>query len=188
MEIGPILLAVLWVVVSLIGRAAEKGKSRDVPERPRVPRREPQAPTRRAETFEDLLAEMRGQLDEARRMEEEAERVATIERAREVESWEEVEDIATLEREAEVVSLEVEPARAERPAYSTDAQAEAVVQRRIAVAEQRNRAWRLDDHRKFDQAIRQPAAVATRPRADAVNLRQAMIWGEILDRPVGLRD
>lgn len=185
MEIGPILLAVLWIVVSLVGRAAEKGKR----EGPKQPPREHRRSTQRAETFEDLLAEMRGELDRARQGEEAA--TATLEGPAHEASWEEqVEDIETLEREAEVVSLEVAPSRPEREVFANDQEAEALVQRRIAAAERRNREWRLEDHRRFDQAIRAPLAEAPprRTTLPAGSLRTGIIWREILDRPVSLRD
>lgn len=184
MEIGPILLAVLWIVVSLIGRAAEKKR-----EAPKLPRREPGRPTQRAETFEDLLAEMRGELERARQAEQGG--TATMEYGTHEESWqEEVEDIETLEREAEVVSLEVEPTIFERPRGDASLEAQRLIQERVAAAERRNREWRLEDHRRFDQAIRAPmpapARRATMPGTGS--LREAIVWREILDKPVSLRD
>lgn len=185
MEIGPILLAVLWIVVSLVGRAAEKGKR----EGPKQPPREHRRSTQRAETFEDLLAEMRGELDRARQGEEAA--TATLEGPAHEASWEEqVEDITTLEREVEVVSLEEEPAILERTQGDASLETQRVVAARLAAAERRNREWRLEDHRRFDQAIRAPLAEAPprRTTLPAGSLRTGIIWREILDRPVSLRD
>lgn len=185
MEIGPILLAVLWIVVSLVGRAAEKGKR----EGPKQPPREHRRSTQRAETFEDLLAEMRGELDRARQGEEAA--TATLEGPAHEASWEEqVEDITTLEREVEVVSLEEEPTIFERTQGDASLETQRVVAARLAAAERRNREWRLEDHRRFDQAIRAPAAPVSRRRETLPpgSLRDAMVWREILDKPVSLRD
>jgi hypothetical protein len=187
--LGPIILAVIWLVVSLLGRAGEKAKRRDVPQLPR--RDQPSARPGRPETFEDLLAEMRGELDRARRAEETGS-TATLEGAPAEESWQEqVEEIETLEREAEVVSLEVEPVRPERSVFGSEQDAEELVQRRIAQAELRNREWRLEDHRRFDKAIRAPvpqAAPRQRVAPPGGSLRQAIIWREILGTPVSLRD
>jgi hypothetical protein len=64
-----------------------------------------------------------------------------------------------------------------------------LVQKRIDAAELRNREWRLEDHKRFDQAIREakPARVARIAPAHRA-LRQAMIWNEVLQPPVSMRD
>lgn len=190
-EFGPIALFVLWAIASLFGKAAQGRKS----PRQRVPRPETQhrdAPATRTgqpTTFEELLAEMRGQLEQAKEMER-AE-------AHTPEPWQQqqlpeevIEDTTTLEEDVEVVSMEIEPVRHERSIETMQREdAEALVQRRIQAAELRNREWRLEDHRRFDQLIRAPKEPVRRRISPAHrSLRQAMIWNEVLQPPVSLRE
>jgi hypothetical protein len=187
---GPIALFVLWVVVSLVGRAAQ-GKKKGERQAPRpAPQRVERPASRQAQpsTFEELLAEMRGELERAKQMEE-AEAAGHEPWQRELEGAEEAEDRESLETEPEVVSLEVEPHRAERPIEVSQSDAmQALVQRRIDAAELRNREWRLEDHRRFDQSIRVVKRPVAQLAVGKVSLRQAMIWSEILGPPVALRD
>jgi hypothetical protein len=191
---GPIALFVLWAVVSLLGRAAQgkKGQQRQRPPRPVEPSRDrPASRTGQPSTFEELLAEMRGELDRAKQKEQQQEADAGAESwERELEGAEEVEDRTSLEEEPEIVSLEVERYRPERPVEIAESDAtEVLVQKRIAAAELRNREWRLDDHRQFDAAIRAPKPVEVRRLSPAhQTLRQAIIWNEVLQPPVSLRD
>jgi hypothetical protein len=103
---------------------------------------------------------------------------------------EDVEERESLEVVPEVVSLERDVRRAERTRVDQDDQAEAVVSRRIAAAEARNAAHTPADHRGFDRKIRpEPAdhtAVATRSYT-AQQLRDAVVWREILGPPASLR-
>jgi len=78
---------------------------------------------------------------------------------------------------------EEERRRRERQPVDTDEEAELVVQRRIREAEARNRPRAAADHRAFDQRIRAEAAPAARPATRAEQLRQAVIWKEILGTP-----
>jgi hypothetical protein len=73
-----------------------------------------------------------------------------------------------------------------------DDEAAALVQRRVAAAEERNRPLTLADHRAFDARIRQaPAKASSRARVasrfSAEQIRQAIIWREILGPPIALR-
>ena len=73
MDLGPLIpFAILYGILSLLGRAGKKrqGAPRQGPPRERVPGK--------PETLEDLLAEMRGQLDRARTMEESVELAADL--------------------------------------------------------------------------------------------------------------
>jgi hypothetical protein len=98
--------------------------------------------------------------------------------------------------EAEVVREEVfedaRPVRRQRQRVDLDeSSAEAARQRREAVA--RREAGRSDaDHTAFDARIRQQTADATRVAVPAPesrpDLRQALIWREILGPPKSLRD
>jgi hypothetical protein len=191
-EFGPIALFLLWALASLFGKAAQGKKApRQRPPRP-VPQRrdQPASRTGQPSTFEELLAEMRGQLEQAKDMER-VEAGTPEPWQRQLPEAEAVEDTTSLEEEPEVVSLEVEPYRAERPAEISQSEAmQVLVQKRIEAADLRNREWRLEDHRRFDQAIREarPVKVVKRLSPAHHSLRQAMIWNEVLQPPVALRD
>lgn len=96
-----------------------------------------------------------------------------------------------------IVSLETEPARAERRreayddrAAAYDDRAEAASRARIEAAQARDRALNAADHAAFDRRIRRVDQVAsgpTRSRSGA-GLRQAVVWREILGPPVSLRE
>ena len=177
-------LAILYVVIGVVGRIAKSIKqgqgdprARRPPER--VARQSRPAPT----TFDELLAEMRSQMETAKT----AERIE----AGPAERWhddEDVEDRRSLEEEPVVVSLEVAPPDRQRVRVDHDSGAEQLVADRIAVAETRNREWQLSDHRRFDDDIRRVAVVRPAAVRAGISLRQAMIWREILSPPVGLRD
>jgi hypothetical protein len=112
-----------------------------------------------------------------------------VRRAPALPSEEEWEERQSLETEPRVTSLENLTPRAARQMVDHDDQAGATAQRRISAAEQRNRAVTPADHRAFDKRIRQEPAdrLATRARTVA-ELRQAVVWNEILGKPVALRD
>ena len=101
---------------------------------------------------------------------------------------EEVEERASLEAPARVVSLENEVVRPERPMTSQDEGAERLVAHRIAAAEARSGALTRADHAVFDERIRRQPADATAVRAlTPAELRQAIVWREILGPPAGLQ-
>jgi len=119
-----------------------------------------------------------------------------------LESHEEIGDRTTFdERSLEVPErLEVLDESRFRPLSTLDHddQAEAIVQRRIKAAEDRNRAHTAQDHRDFhDQLASEeigaaPAAATKAAAAKALSrsarLRSAMIWKEILGPPKALDD
>ena len=80
--------------------------------------------------------------------------------------------------------------RTPRRIVTRDTETEAVVRRRLAVAEEHSRALTLADHRAFDAKIRQaPAEVRSKKtRFSAKQIRQAIVWREILGPPLALRD
>ena len=175
MDIPPELLVfVVWGVLALLSRKANRQK-----QRPPAQRRPPvEAPGTRQrtrgkpETFEDLLTEMREQLEAAKRAEE----------------VEEIEERESLEEEPVVVSLEV-PARIdEREVVDPSIEMQRVIQQRLHDAEKRNRAWQLADHKAFDKRIRAPVAETALPLHRIRDLRRAVVWREILGKPVSLRD
>jgi hypothetical protein len=109
----------------------------------------------------------------------------------ELPSAEEVEEREILDRPVhrpERVPVVREP----RALVDHDDEAAALLQRRLTAAEERNRPLTLADHRAFDARIRQaPAKVSSRARSksrfSAEQIRQAIVWREILGPPIALR-
>ena len=101
---------------------------------------------------------------------------------------EDVEERESLEAPEQVVSLEVDAPRRERAKYDQDTEAEAIVQRRIEAARARDRALGKPDHKAFDAEIRQePADNTAVRRYTPAQLRDAIVWREILGPPVSER-
>jgi hypothetical protein len=103
---------------------------------------------------------------------------------------EDIEERDSLEVPARVVSLETEVKRPERVIYDQDSDAEALVRRRIAAGEARSGALTKADHKAFDARIRQqqPADHTAVRRYTPAQLRDAIVWREILGPPVALRE
>ena len=102
---------------------------------------------------------------------------------------EEVEERESLEVEEQIQNLETEARRPSRREVDHDDEAEAIVQRRILAAQERDRSLSRADHLAFDKKIRAVKPDNTRvakPRPPS--LRQAIVWREILGPPVSLRD
>lgn len=194
-----IVILLVWGALALVGRFLNRGGNRQQP-----PRQRPPSPASRQrargkpETFDDLLTEMREQLEAARRAEArqraDAERPGLprpepVERPRQPLPWaEEVEERESLEEEPVVISLEEPAPIGEREIVDLDEEAEAVIARRLREAELRNRGWRLEDHQEFDAWIR-VAAPQRKPAAGrAAALRNAVVWREILGKPVSMRE
>lgn len=183
-ELGPIVFGIVWLLAALFGRRKQQGRSRR-------PAPSVEAPARRdrpvrAETFEDLLAEMREQLERAQESEAGGRQVEYA-----GDSADTIEEREVLETDPTVISLETEPVEWQRVHVAQDSEAEAIAARRRSEAEQRNREWRPEDHRRFDEVIR-AAPVTASPRRQLVpagaGLQRAIIWREVLDPPVALRD
>jgi hypothetical protein len=101
---------------------------------------------------------------------------------------EEVEECESSEAAAEVASVEGEVRRESRPTIDQDDEAEGIEARRIKAAADRDAPRVKTDHVEFDRRIRQEAADHTATRAyTAQQLRNAIIWREILGPPVALR-
>lgn len=186
MDLDPgILLLLLWGLLSIFGGIAKKKQqgSQRPGQRPARPTRAPKQP----ETFDDLLTEMREQLEAARRAETREREGAADDR--EPLPWaEEVEEVESLEVEPVVVSMEVPARIEEREVVDPNIEMQRVIQQRLADAEQRNRAWRLADHQQFDARIRAPAEEAALPPHRVRDLRRAVVWREILGKPVSMRE
>lgn len=193
-------LLLLYGVLALIGAAqrAGKGKGRRPPSRPEPEVEPPEMPElpepgggTRSEGF-DLDRWLR-QLEGGVAVEEAGgPRGRRADRA--LPSAEEVEDRETLETAPVVVPYEYVE-RPERVVVDHDAAAQRTVARRVAEAEQRDRALTLADHRAFDARIRAVPAVAA-PKSARVplrqslsgdSLRQAIILREVLGPPVSER-
>jgi hypothetical protein len=102
---------------------------------------------------------------------------------------EEVEERESLEVNPEVRSLEIDPRRQARAEVDQDDEAERIVARRIAAAEAQGKPLTKADHRAFDARIRQEPADKTATRGyTARQLRDAVVWREILGPPVSLRE
>ena len=101
---------------------------------------------------------------------------------------EEVEERESLEVEEEIRNLETGVQRTSRKEVDFDDEAEAIVQRRIRSAAERDRPLAKVDHRAFDSRIRAVADVTrvARPKLDAI--RKAIVWREILGPPVSEQD
>jgi hypothetical protein len=101
---------------------------------------------------------------------------------------EEVEERGSLEVAPEVQSLERDPRRQARVEVDQDDEAERIVARRLAAAEAQGKPLTKADHRAFDERIRQEAADKTATKGyTARQLRDAVVWREILGPPVSLR-
>ena len=69
-----------------------------------------------------------------------------------------------------------------------DDEAEGIAARRIAAVLENERPLGTSDRIKFDERIRREAADATAtPKVDLAQLRNAVVWREILGPPVSLR-
>ena len=87
------------------------------------------------------------------------------------------------------MSLETEVVRPPRPRYDHDDSAEEVARPRIAAADARSGELTKVDHMKFDERIRQqPADHTAVRRYTPAQLRDAIVWREILGPPVSERD
>jgi hypothetical protein len=101
---------------------------------------------------------------------------------------EEVEERESLEVAPEVQSLERDPGRRARVEVDQDDEAERIVARRMAAAEAQGKPLTKADHRTFDERIRQEAADKTATKGyTARQLRDAVVWREILGPPVSMR-
>ena len=193
------ILAIVWAALSFFGRLSQQKRGEPPQERrpergTRGRARRPGAPPGPQDRGGTDQGEGEAPEDEWRR---EIERLLGVRtgpeygpvgrqsRARLPEA-EEVEERTSLEEDREAVSLEVLDNRSERQVEDFDDEAEAVLKRRLAVAEARTSGRTLLDHRRFDEAIRAPApAVPSGPKRPG--LRQALVWREILGPPVALR-
>lgn len=196
---GFIVIAIIYAVLTVVGkinqmkqrqgRPPEPARKPAVRARVQVRRVEPTPAARRPDTrgeAERLEQLLRG-LGELAGLPGPAERGPLGRRQGTLSPAEEVEERETLEVEPVTVSLERPATRSDRARVDQDDDAEQLVQRRIQAAAARNRALTAADHRAFDAQIRgarEPVAASEGGRQ--AQLRQYVIWAEILGKPKGL--
>jgi hypothetical protein len=193
---GLLVLGVVWLLFSLLGRT--RGQSGPRPRTgPQVPQPGPHPSTardpslrdptqREGSRLEQLLRELERNLEHAAGGQE---RTPARIAAPPLPDDEDVEERGSLEVPERVVSLETEVRRPPRAEYDQDSGAEELVRRRIAAAEARSGPLKRTDHKAFDARIRQqPADHTAVRRYTPAQLRDAVVWREILGPPVSERD
>jgi hypothetical protein len=181
-----LVLAVVWFLLNLVGNARRKSQPPARPQ-PRDRMRPNHLPStgdatqQEGSRLEVMLRELQRSLEQA----VESGRPTSIPQP----PAEEFEDRESLEAEPEVRSLEGEVHREVRQRVDRDDEAGDVETRRIEAAAARDSGRTKADHIAFDQRIRQETAdhTATRPYT-AQQLRDAIVWREILGPPVSLRE
>lgn len=198
------ILAILWALMSFIGRMSKRPSGGPAEGRKPAPGPEPrrrleQARAGRSPEPEGSAAE---QLEAWRR---EMERLTGLRTGADygplgrpskvrLPEAEDVEEREILGGEREARSLEVTGDRPPPEVVDQDEQADEVIRRRLEVAEARLTGLSKADHLRFDQQVRAAAPeAARRPATGAASrprpgLRRALVWKEILDRPVSLRE
>jgi hypothetical protein len=196
---GLLVLGLVWLFFNLIGQSRSRTPSRGSPPRPTPQPRPPGGidPTQQeGSRLERLLRELERNLEQvAERQSGGAPRIPspqpTVERIPTPATAEEedVEERESLEEPEQVVSLETNVGREQRRVYDQDTEAEAIVRRRIEAARSRDRALGKSDHSAFDARVRQEVADHTAVRRyTPAQLRDAIVWREILGRPVSDRE
>lgn len=194
---GLLLLALLWAVFNAMTRrkpdGRQGGRARPLPDA--RPPATGDATQREGSRLESLLRDLEQAMEQAQgaapRPPAPAPAAGRLGRPadRPLAGAEEVEERDSLETEPVVVSLDQAVARPQRPHLSQDEGAGALVARRIANAEARSGPLTRADHRRFDQEIRAQPADATAVRVPTpAELRQAVVWRELLGPPLALRD
>ncbi|HUQ16045.1 MAG TPA: hypothetical protein VM094_08305 [Gemmatimonadales bacterium] len=193
---GLVVLGVVWLLFSLLGR--KRGESGSRPRTgPQVPQPRPHPSTVRDPSLRDGTQREGSRLEQfLRELERNLEQAAGGQGRRPARlpvpalpDDEDVEERDSLEVPERVVSLETEVNRPQRVEYDQDSGAEELVRRRIAAAEARSGPLRKADHKAFDARIRQePADHTAVRRYTPAQLRDAIVWREILGPPVSERE
>jgi hypothetical protein len=193
---GLLVLGVVWLLFNLLGRG--RGDARPGPRTaPKLPQPQPYPSTARDPSVEDPTQREGSRLEQLLRQRErnleQAGAAQGLPPARppapSLPDEEDIEERDSLEEPERVVNLETEVKRPARVRYDQDAGAEELVRRRIAAAERRSGALTKADHKAFDTRIRQePADHTAVRRYTPAQLRDAIVWREILGPPVSERD
>jgi hypothetical protein len=182
---GIAILAVVWFLVSLVSQASKRTQTPRQGPKPQPPRRPPVHgggdPSQQEGTrLELVLRQVQRALEEAGAEEGVARKPPP--------RYEELDEARSLEVDPEVTSLENVVNRPARRRIDQDDQAEQVAAGRIKAASARDTARSAVDHAQFDERIRQQPADHTAARGyTSKQLRDAIVWREILDPPVSLR-
>ena len=191
---GLLVLGAVWLLFNLLGRArggARPRTAQNLPQPRPSPPAGPNAPAgdptqQEGSRLERMLRELERSLEEVAAQSEPARRPPVPP----LPDDEDVEERESLEEPERVVSLETEVHRPARVRYDQDSGAEDLVRRRIAAAEARSGSITRADHKRFDARIRQEPAdhTAVRRGYSPAQLRDAIVWREILGPPVAERD
>ena len=177
-----LILGALWVLMNVLsGRKKAPPPDSEPPERLPPDYSPPDATQREGSRLEMVLREFQRSLENAE--------VSVRRHAGEpLPDDEDVEERQTLESEPEIVSLEQEVRRPSRREFTQDADVEQLVLRRITAAATRDTARSKADHVQFDERLRKEPADQTSTRGyTAKQLRDAVVWREILGPPVSER-
>jgi hypothetical protein len=198
---GLLVLGIVWLLFNLLGRGKDSGRTaaRKAPSLPTLPPRAPGAadPTQQeGSRLERLLRELERNLEEVAGTQPGGRSPAPVPQRPRTASLpgpapdeEDVEERESLEEPERVVSLEADVQRRQRAVYDQDTEAEEIVRRRIEAARSRDRALSKADHQAFDARIRQePADHTAVRRYTPAQLRDAVVWREILGPPVSERE
>jgi hypothetical protein len=183
-----LVLAAIWFLLNLINNARRKPQQppRTGPQEPLRPRSLPQTPDatqREGHRLELVLRELQRSLEGAAGVER------PIPTTTSLPSDEEVEERTSLEEEPEIRSLEAEVKREVRRRVDRDEETADIEAQRIQAAAARDSARTKADHTAFDERIRQEPADHTATRSyTPQQLRDAMVWREVLGPPVSLRE
>jgi hypothetical protein len=179
-----LVLALIWFVVNLLSGARRKTQTK-----PQVPRPQPSPPgraplsdptQREGSRLELVLREFERALEQARQ---------PSPTGMSLPEAEEFEERQSLEVEPEIRSLEEDVHREARRRIDQDDDAEQIEVRRIQAAAARDATRTRADHAEFDKRIRQEPADHTATRGyTAQQLRNAVVWREVLGPPVSMRE
>jgi hypothetical protein len=184
---GLVLLALLWIFLKMVTRGREENANaprRPVPRPPGGPSAGPDATQREGSQLERLLRQLERAMEQGG-----AGPMGRRPAPGQLPPAEEVEERETLEVSPPVESLETEVRRPGRAAVDQDEEAERVIARRAAAAAARSGRITRADREAFDRRIRQEPADHTAVRAlTPQQLRDAVVWREILGPPVSERE
>ena len=199
MDFGGILvLAVVWLLFNLLGAGKRPPRAeRKVPAQPGPPPAGTADPTQQEGTrLEQLLRELERNMEGvAGAPSTGGSRLPSPKRAPAPPlppssgEEEDVEERGSLEQPERVISLENEVHRPARARYAHDEEAQEVARRRVERARSRDQALSKVDHAAFDARIRREPTDHTEVRRyTPTELRNAIVWREILGPPVSERD